>query len=200
MTIDRRGASLQGPSLMSGRYVRPFEDCDAEAVMRLDASFRTQRVFQVHRTGEIISLSSVPIDNPIEKCFPLQLDQDPWQCGWVAVENKSVVGFIATALHEWNRRLIIWHFYVERSCRKRGFGRLLLEHATDSGVDAGAITAWAETSNLNYPGVQPYRRLGFTIVGFDLTLYRGTPSRDEFAVFLGRPIGADQRAAGAEPF
>jgi ribosomal protein S18 acetylase RimI-like enzyme len=185
---------------MLGRYVRPFEDRDAEAVMRIDASFSSQRVFQARLRGETISFTSVPVERPIEKRFPLQLDQDPWRRGWVAIQNESVVGFIATALDEWNRRLIIWHFYVDRPCRKHGIGRLLLNHATASGVEAGAITAWVETSNLNYPGVQAYCRLGFTIVGFDLTLYRGTPSRNEFAVFLGRPIAADDWASGAEPF
>jgi ribosomal protein S18 acetylase RimI-like enzyme len=172
-------------------YVRGFEDRDAEAVMRLDTSFRTQRVFQAHGAGETINFTSVPIQSPVEKRFALQLDQDPWERGWVVVANNAVVGFVATELHEWNRRLVIWHFYVDRSCRKRGFGRLLLEHATACGAEAGAVTAWVETSNLNFPGVQAYCRLGFTIVGFDLTLYRGTPSPDEFAVFLSRPIGAE---------
>jgi ribosomal protein S18 acetylase RimI-like enzyme len=118
----------------------------------------------------------------------------------VAIQNDLVAGFIATAFQEWNRRLIIWHFYVDRSYRKHGIGRLLLDHAMGSGVETGAITAWVETSNLNYPGVQAYCRLGFTIVGLDLTLYSGTLSRNEFAIFLGRTIGANLEASGTEPF
>jgi hypothetical protein len=66
---------------MPGRYVRPFESSDTEAVMRLDVSFNSRRVFQVRRTGETISLSFALVDSPIEKCFPLQLDQYPWQRG-----------------------------------------------------------------------------------------------------------------------
>jgi hypothetical protein len=39
------------------------------------------------------------------------------------------------------------------------------------GTAAGMMTAWVETSNLNYPGVQAHCLLVFSICGFDLTLY-----------------------------
>jgi ribosomal protein S18 acetylase RimI-like enzyme len=185
---------------MATGLVRAFNvDTDAAAIARLDTSFTASRVFRVERTNDIISLDSVPIEPPVEKHFPLNLGTDPWQSGWVITVGGAVVGFIATAVQNWNRRLIIWHFYVDRSCRRRGYGRQLVERAVADGAAAGMMTAWVETSNLNYPGVQAYGRLGFSICGFDLTLYRGTSSHKEFALFLAQPIGPVIATSNAWP-
>ena len=106
---------------MPDRYVRAFEDRDAQAVMELDTSFVTERVFGVRWEEDnlILAASKIP-DEPIE--------------------NEAIVGFIATALHEWNRRLVLWHYYVDRPCRNRGLGRLLLERAIAIGLESGAST------------------------------------------------------------
>jgi GNAT superfamily N-acetyltransferase len=100
----------------------------------------------------------------------------------------EVRGFIAVAFEEWNRRMSIWHFYVDRPLRGRGGGRALLQPALEWGRAAGAKTAWVETTNLNHPGIEAYRRLGFELCGFDSSLYRGTETSDEIAVFLARAI------------
>jgi hypothetical protein len=63
-----------------------------------------------------------------------------------------------------------------------------MDRAIESGRMAGARTAWVETSNLNHPGILAYQRLGYSLCGFDLTLYQGTPSEGEFAIYLARPI------------
>ena len=126
---------------MPDRYVRAFEDRDAQAVMELDTSFVTERVFGVRWEEDnlILAASKIP-DEPIEKRFSLKLDRESWDRGWVAIENEAIVGFIATALHEWNRRLVLWHYYVDRPCRNRGLGRLLLERAIAIGLESGAST------------------------------------------------------------
>jgi ribosomal protein S18 acetylase RimI-like enzyme len=82
----------------------------------------------------------------------------------------------------------IWDFYVDRPYRGNGIGRALMEHALQHGRERGAVTAWLETSNLNAPGVAVYRKLGFRICGFDLSLYRSTRSEDQFALFLERRL------------
>jgi ribosomal protein S18 acetylase RimI-like enzyme len=159
---------------------------DTSAIARLDASFTTQHIFTVEATGAGISLKSVPLEKPVEKCFPIAIEEG--RTGWVVTDNDAILGFIATAIEEWNKRLVIWHFYVDRQHRRRGLGRLLVQQAIDYGRRAGATNIWAETSNLNYPGILAYRRLGFEICGFDLTLYKNTPAEGEFAVFLGHSV------------
>lgn len=58
----------------------------------------------------------------------------------------------------------------------------------------GLVTAWVETSSTNQPGIAIYRRLGFEICGFDTTLYGGTPSDSEFAIYMARAV-EERRAA-----
>jgi GNAT superfamily N-acetyltransferase len=125
---------------------------------------------------------------PIEKRFPLQLDGDPWLTGWVVEEDGCIRGFLGIGHNPWNARIVIWHFYVDRVHRRRGFGRLLLENIFAEAKSLGATTAWIETTNVNYPGVLAYKRLGFELCGFDLTLYKGTPSQGEFGLFLARSL------------
>ena len=174
---------------MAAGLIRAFNmETDAAAIARLDTSFSTQRIYRVERTDDVLSLRSVPIAAAVEKHFPLDLSADAWQSGWVLVQGEEPVGFIATAAQQWNRRLVIWHFYVDRSWRQRGFGRRLIEQAVAHGAAIGMLTAWVETSNLNFPGVRAYCRLGFEICGFDESLYRSTPVHREFALFLARPI------------
>ena len=64
-----------------------------------------------------------------------------------------------------------------------GIGRSLMEQAIKAAGQRSARTAWVETSNVNVPGIDAYRRLGFSIFGFDLTLYGGTASEGQFAIF-----------------
>jgi ribosomal protein S18 acetylase RimI-like enzyme len=85
--------------------------------------------------------------------------------------DERICGFIAAGYHPWNRRLTIWHLYVDNAHRKKGIARLLVIRANDYGVSRGALNLWLETSSLNVPGVQAYRRLGFELCGLDTTLY-----------------------------
>ena len=162
---------------------------DAGALAAIDTSFTTAHVFKANVHDGIPCLAPVEVTPPIRKRFPLRLDNDPRQECWVIADGRgAIVGFSAVAHEPWNRRLVFWHYYVDLACRRRGFGRLLMDRAIARGRDVGAMTVWAETSNVNYPGILAYRRMGFEICGFDLTHYLGTPAEGEFAVFLSRAI------------
>lgn len=161
---------------------------DAAALQRLDTSFTSEFVYRVTGGCDELHLDCVSIPSPYRKSFTIDLEDPPWDHGYVAEEDGSPVGFIAMRFESWNRRLVITHLYVDSSQRRRGIARLLIERAIDWGRDRGALIGWVETSNRNFPGVQIYRRLGFEICGFDVTHYRGTPHKEEFALFLARPI------------
>jgi len=160
---------------------------DAAAVRGLDTSYTTDAVYEVTADGDSLRLQ--PVRTASRKGhFPIDLDQPPWNQGFVAIEEGAVRGFVATRFEAWNRRLTVWHFYVDAAHRRRGIGRSLLEQAIKAGRRLGAGAAWVETSNRNVPGIDAYRRLGFSLCGFDLTLYDGTPSAGQFAVYLSRPL------------
>lgn len=162
---------------------------DLEQLFQLDTSLEADHVFQLQTfAGSELKLAPVKIASAVEKRFPWNSEDDCWTEGWVLEEGGCIRGFIACSREEWNRRFVIRHFYVDRAERRRGFGRRLMECALSSAHDWGARTVWAETSNVNYPGVIAYQRLGFELCGFDTTLYRGTPSEGEFALFLARDV------------
>jgi ribosomal protein S18 acetylase RimI-like enzyme len=163
---------------------------DVEAVQRLDRSFVTGVVYDVEFATDGFRLVERRIEPPLRKVFPLEdLNGDtPWDTGFLAADRGEVAGFIATSIDEWNRRLVVWHFYVAPYVRRKGIGRRLLNRALEDGTNRGALVAWLETSNFNYPGIQAYRALGFELCGLDTTLYSGTSSEGEFALFLARRL------------
>jgi ribosomal protein S18 acetylase RimI-like enzyme len=172
----------------SGWMIRKFDRAaDAVAVGQLDTSYTTELVYAVTAERDSLRLGLTPTPVRTDR-FPIDLDQPRWEHGYVAVEDGAVRGFIATRFEAWNRRLAIWHFYVDSGHRRRGIGRALMEQALEDGCLLAATMAWVETSNVNGPGIDAYRRLGFSICGFDLTLYNGTPSDGQFAVYLSQRL------------
>jgi GNAT superfamily N-acetyltransferase len=112
---------------------------DAPGIAGLDTAFTTRQVFDVAVAGEEIRLNLRTLDAPLTKRFPLDDLQDadrPYDQAWVAVEDATIVGFAATSYASWNRRLVLWHLYVDPTHRRRGIAGTLLR-----AVDAHAITA-----------------------------------------------------------
>jgi ribosomal protein S18 acetylase RimI-like enzyme len=164
---------------------------DAPALRELDTSFTTDVVYDVVLEEESFRLVPTRVSPPIRKRFPVDDVDDragAWTSGYVAVEGGRVCGFVATGYEAWNQRLVIRHLYVAPTLRGRGIGRTLFERALREAEARGAGTIWLETTSLNYPGIQAYRRWGFELCGLDTTLYCGTPSDGETALFLARSL------------
>jgi GNAT superfamily N-acetyltransferase len=170
--------------------IRTFDPArDTAAVLRLDTSVTSDAIFESTIDDEAMRIRPVPASSGFELRFPIDLSEPKWETAYVATVDDAVCGFVAMNYHKWNRRLAIWHFYVDRPWRRRGIGRRLMEQALQVGLQLSALTAWVETSNRNVPGITAYRRLGFSLCGCDRTLYTGTPYENEFAIYLSQPIG-----------
>jgi ribosomal protein S18 acetylase RimI-like enzyme len=165
---------------------------DQARLLALDRSFTTDRVYRIARTAHSFTLEEVPVRPPLRKDFPLADDLGAgraWEHGLVAEDAGTVVGFAAFAHRAWNRRTELWHLYVAPSRRGQGIGRLLVETVVAAARDAGTRCVWLETSNLAYPAIQFYRRLGFELCGLDLSLYDPTSvATGEAALYLARPV------------
>jgi ribosomal protein S18 acetylase RimI-like enzyme len=162
---------------------------DVPALMRLDTSFTTDRIYQVEGDGLGFRLIEQKLDQPLVKDFPLEgeLDEDRmWDYGMVAEADGEIVGFGALRLEAWNRRAAIWHLYIAPEYRKQGVGKELLQHLETHAANSSRCL-WLETSSVNYPGVQAYLRLGFHLVGLDTTLYDGEYAH-ETALYFARSI------------
>jgi ribosomal protein S18 acetylase RimI-like enzyme len=189
-TSHLRRGRMRSESTPSGELLLRGVDriADASALFALDTSYQTDHVYEVQSSGAAINLQLRSTSSPQHGRFTIDLNVPIWSEGFVAIVGGELCGFIATDYQTWNRRLAIWHFYVDAKFRHLGIGRRLMTQAVESGRQRGAGHAWAETSNRNYPAVQVYRRLGFEICGFDLFLYSGTPSEGDFALYLASPI------------
>ena len=163
---------------------------DAALIRSVDTSFETDVIFDVQADGSGFRLVERPVEPPVVKTLPLA---DPpagreWESTWLALDGGRAVGVVSTEYQAWNRRSVIWHLYVSADFRGRGVGRRLVETALVAAREAGARTAWLETSSLNVPAVRAYERLGFRLCGLDTSLYDGTPAEGEVGLFYCRSL------------
>jgi ribosomal protein S18 acetylase RimI-like enzyme len=167
--------------------VRDFDaSIDAAPTTLLDTSYVSHASYGIRRDGERLVLESQPSSELIRRSYAIDLSADAWKLARVAVLDGVVRGFVAWGRESWNRRLVIWHFYVDRPCRRTGAGRLLMDAALEWGRSEGLATAWVETANVNQPAVAAYRKLGFEICGFDTSLYQGTANQDDCRLHVAR--------------
>ena len=173
--------------------IRPVDlPSDCASLLELDTAFITDRIYTLAATEASFTLVERAVTPPLRKHFSLaeELGEDRlWQQGFVAVADGAIVGFAAVRYEAWSRRAAIWHLYVAPAQRGRGIGQALLTAVTDYARSVEARCLWLETSSVNYPAIQFYRRMGFTWCGLDLTLYaRDGEAAGETALFFARDL------------
>ncbi|MFF5470600.1 GNAT family N-acetyltransferase [Streptomyces achromogenes] len=169
---------------------------DAPAIDALDSSFTTGTVFEVSVTEEGFVLREVPVEPPLTKVFPEDEpvgdggeDEDGGDSRTFVAQGASgdLAGFVTVSYSGWNRRLTVESIEVAPEHRGRGVGRALMGLAAEFARERGAGHIWLEVSNVNAPAIHAYRRMGFAFCGLDTTLYDGTPSRGEQALYMSMP-------------
>ncbi|MFD7975240.1 GNAT family N-acetyltransferase [Streptomyces sp. NPDC059071] len=188
---------------------RPARPEDGAAMEALDSSFSTDTVYEVMVTDGGFTILPVPVDPPLHKVFPDDGEEGgddsadgdgeddgsgdavgglPARRTVVAVAGDELCGFVATSFEPWNARLTVRDIEVAPAWRGRGIGRTLMGHALDFARECGAGHVWLEVSNVNAPAVRAYLRMGFAFCGLDTSLYDGTASAGEKALFMARPV------------
>ncbi|MGW4323076.1 GNAT family N-acetyltransferase [Streptomyces sp. NPDC004684] len=176
------------------RVARPE---DGEAVAGIDTSFTTDSVFEVTGGDGGFRVVETRVEPPVHKVFPAD-DADgggedseggpgPGRTV-VALDGGEVCGFVTASFAPWNRRLTIRDIAVAPAWRGRGVGRTLMRHAVGFAKECGAAHVWLEVSNVNAPAVHAYLRAGFVLCGLDTSLYEGTDSAGEVALFMSRRV------------
>ncbi|MGP3924080.1 GNAT family N-acetyltransferase [Streptomyces sp. 8N616] len=173
------------------RLARPE---DGEAFAELDGSFTTDSVFEVAATDEGFRIRQTPVEPSIHKVFPAEDgseddDGDPeLNRTVVAFDGDELCGAVETSFDPWNARLTICDIEVAPTWRGKGVGRTLMNHAFDFAREYGAVHVWLEVSNINAPAIRAYLRMGFVFCGLDTSLYDGTESTGEQALFMARRV------------
>ncbi|MEU7279037.1 GNAT family N-acetyltransferase [Streptomyces sp. NPDC045431] len=192
MTADE----ARGPGAAAGTVVyRLARPEDGAALADLDGSFTTDAVFEVTVTEGGFGIRRTPLAEPLHKVFPDE-DEDDGEDGGdpeltrtvVACDGDELCGFVETSFDPWNARLTIRDIEVAPAWRGRGVGRTLMDHAVDFARECGAGHLWLEVTNINAPAIHAYLKMGFTFCGLDTTLYDGTQSAGEQALFMARRV------------
>ncbi|MBL1109610.1 GNAT family N-acetyltransferase [Streptomyces sp. 5-8] len=176
---------------------RPARPEDGAAIAALDGSFTTDSVFEVTATQEGFRIRETPVRPPLHKVFPAGDDEADGDGDFggsgpsrtvVAVDGDELCGFVTASFEPWNARLTVRDIEVAPAWRNKGVGRALMSHAVNFAKEHRAEHVWLEVSNVNAPAVHAYLRMGFAFCGLDTSLYDGTESAGERALFMARPV------------
>ncbi|MBX7083026.1 MAG: GNAT family N-acetyltransferase [Nannocystaceae bacterium] len=170
--------------------IRALRDEDRAAVAALDTRYETRSIFELALCPRSITLVERTLPQPRVHAYPMGdvfAHWARWDTAFVA-DDGGIVGFAACELEPWHARMVLWHLYVAPSHRRAGIGRALLSRVEDEGRRHGAARVWLETTNVNVPGVAAYERMGYALVGADVTLYERTYAAGEQAIYLAKAL------------
>ena len=165
---------------------------DRAALLALDTSFSSDRIFRLERTDNGVTLDEVAAVPPIHKSYSLA-DAVDVIAGhdWVQIaeHGERIVGVASMTIEAWNRRAVLQHLYVTREVRRVGVGSALVTAAVETARNRNARCVWVETQTINYAAVRFYRSMGFAWCGFDTSLYDPMDAGvDEVALFFSRDL------------
>jgi ribosomal protein S18 acetylase RimI-like enzyme len=160
---------------------------DRAPLERLDTSFDTEVVYDVHQEPSGFALAERPVSPAVHKRYVVRWDEEvaAADTAIVAERDGSIAGVATMQYAAWNRRAIVTHLYVDRVARGATIGRSLLAALRTRAIECGARCLWIETQNVNAPAIRFYQRCGFTVCGLDTSLYEDPA---ETAIFLTLPF------------
>jgi GNAT superfamily N-acetyltransferase len=165
---------------------------DRDAILALDTSFTTERVYRVVATAVSFVLHVTAITPPLHKVYDLttEVNRFPQMDHVLIAEiDAQLAGVAALSYEAANRRAMLWHLYVSSAYRGQGIGRALIDAMVARAQQCHARCLWLETQDVNYGAIQFYQRVGFQWCGLDLSLDdREGAATDETAVFFMRTL------------
>ena len=160
---------------------------DRKAIIGLDASFKTERIYRVDIKGLSAKLVEEKLARPRTKTYDLSemgVAVKDANFTLAAEREGEVAGFMTLKNEAWNRRVWLTHLYIAPEFRGVGLGTFLIGRAMKYAKIKKARGVWLETQNFNYPAIRFYRRQGFEFCGFDRSLYDPKKVPGETALFF----------------
>jgi len=163
---------------------------DRGALLALDTSFTTERVYRVVTTAAAFTLHETKISPSLHKVYDLtnEVADFPNLDHVVIAERDGPVTGVAALVHDaGDQRAILRHLYVDRTYRGQGIGHALMNAVIARAEQWQARCLYLETQDVNYDAIQFYQGVGFQWCGLDLSLdERDGSATDETAVFFMR--------------
>lgn len=168
--------------------VREINPLNCQDAGRCDGTFSVsaKMMLSIENNGIDYTVVSVP---PYEKRYPSEeinyavyLDSPDRSLFFAYIEDR-VAGQIRLERY-WNGYASIEDMVVDRSFRRQGVGRALIQRARQWTGEKGLAGIRLETQNNNVGACRLYEQCGFELTGFDRCLYRGlNPDIDEIALY-----------------
>lgn len=100
------------------------------------------------------------------------------------------MGYVELSHERWNNRMRVSNLWVaEGPPPQPGVGAALMEKAVEEACAAGARALVLETQSCNDPAICFYRKMGFSLIGFDLTAYsQADVEKKEVRLEFARPV------------
>jgi ribosomal protein S18 acetylase RimI-like enzyme len=193
MEASMSGGSDNEPDRFAIRPVSLPEDVGQ--LTKLDTSYATDTVYAVEISSSSVALVEKP--QRYEWRYPLDLRElsrlsEFHHCSvaeWKSESRSVIVGLAAAEYVRWNRRVTLHHLYVAPDFRNRGIGVAMLNDVLAYTRTTPARCLWVETQNTNYPAIQFYKHLGFTLCGLDNSLYDDpSGATHQTALFYSIPL------------
>jgi len=160
--------------------VRPLSEKDFDALLALDASFVTERVWQMQQRSTLqqreISFQLVNLPRPLRvdglyDALMRRICLNRCHFGWVAEEDGAVQGGLTLEVLPWlNAAWITW-LVVAPAWRRRGLGTALLDAAIDQAKALGLQSVQMHLSTKNYPAMRFCNARGLRYCGYAEGMY-----------------------------
>ena len=168
--------------------IRQLDERNFGDVNRCDGTFTVDARLVLHVEDDVIDYTFVNIP-PYQKRYPgEELDytaylHHPDKAVFFAFVDDQLAGQVIMR-RNWNLYALVEDITVDAGFRRKGVGRLLLQHAVDWARDRQLSGVMLETQNNNVAACHLYESCGFKLAGFDRYLYKGLNSgTDEIALY-----------------
>lgn len=156
-------------------------------VNAIDSSFRVDSKLVLNFSGGKFFYNIEPAEQRIKSYIYDEIDYSIYITNedkkiFFLFYNGKLTGQILL-LKFWNGYCYINDIRIDKNCRGKGIGKLLIEKAIGWAKEKNCIGLQAETQDVNVNACKFYERLGFTLGGVDLYRYKSTEKeKDEIAL------------------
>ena len=157
------------------------------------ARYITKGYYDIKRVSMGFEFTYIEFDEEKEVSF-----EDSFFNEWLeepvaygAFEDGELLGFVEGTIEAWNNRYRISNICVfDSSKRHRGIGTMLMEFILAEANKSGARMVVLETQTCNENAIEFYKKMGFSIIGFDLYAYTNSDmERHEVRIEMGKMRG-----------
>jgi len=172
--------------------IRPLTSTDIPRLSSIDAEFESDRFLDVEKTANGLLISWRLIERPLDPPFrSTDYGTSPQDCRdltarlhegdglyLVAEDAGKLVALFDMERERWRNTAKLWNIGIDRSYRRTGLGRELMNRAIAWARDEGLRGIVLETQTNNMPACRFYQAMGFHLCGLDDHFY----SNDDIGV------------------